>query len=297
MDNPEGSPVLRIGELSRRLGVSDHVLRAWESRYGLLRPVRSAGGFRLYSEADAGRVRRMQAHLAHGLSAAEAAKGGARGGRPGTAGPGRPVPAAAAANGESGTAPRVRRGLRTPRPSRVRRPVLSGRPWTPLTSRPRRQSWTGFVRSIRGRGAAHRRAALSHRARKALGAGNGQRRPGALREQRHPRAAGRAGQGLGDRTRSPRGPGLPSRGTSRPGADGVRHRAQPQRVADRLPRDEHAGGGAGADGRRDAPGPRRPGRRPYRRTSTASSRSSRRSPGALHWPWPGPAPHRNSRRP
>src|ERR1019366_1089901 len=74
MDNPEGSPVLRIGELSRRLGVSDHVLRAWESRYALLQPVRSAGGFRLYSEADAGRVRRMQARLADGLSAAEAAK-------------------------------------------------------------------------------------------------------------------------------------------------------------------------------------------------------------------------------
>lgn len=74
MDTPDGSPVLRIGELSRRLGVSDHVLRAWESRYGLLQPVRSAGGFRLYSEADEWRVRRMQAHLAHGLSAAEAAR-------------------------------------------------------------------------------------------------------------------------------------------------------------------------------------------------------------------------------
>ena len=74
MDSPESSPVLRIGELSRRLGVSDHVLRAWESRYGLLRPVRSVGGFRLYSEADALRVGRMQAHLARGLSAAEAAR-------------------------------------------------------------------------------------------------------------------------------------------------------------------------------------------------------------------------------
>ena len=74
MDTPESSPLLRIGELSRRLGVSDHVLRAWESRYGLLQPVRSAGGFRLYSEADARRVRRMQAHLARGLSAAEAAR-------------------------------------------------------------------------------------------------------------------------------------------------------------------------------------------------------------------------------
>ena len=74
MSTPEGSPLVRIGELSRRLGVSDHALRAWESRYGLLQPVRSAGGFRLYSEADALRVRRMQAHLAHGLSAAEAAR-------------------------------------------------------------------------------------------------------------------------------------------------------------------------------------------------------------------------------
>jgi hypothetical protein len=66
MDTPDGPPVLRIGELSRRLGVSDHVLRAWESRYGLLQPVRSAGGFRLYSEADALRVRRMQAHRSLG---------------------------------------------------------------------------------------------------------------------------------------------------------------------------------------------------------------------------------------
>jgi MerR family transcriptional regulator, light-induced transcriptional regulator len=66
--------VLRIGELSRRLGLSDHVLRAWERRYGLLRPVRSAGGFRLYSESDLRRVRLMQAYLAQGLSPAEAAR-------------------------------------------------------------------------------------------------------------------------------------------------------------------------------------------------------------------------------
>src|SRR5271165_6342634 len=74
MDRPGDRPLLRIGELSRRLGVSDSVLRAWESRYGLLQPVRSAGGFRLYSEADEARIRRMQAHLADGLSAAEAAR-------------------------------------------------------------------------------------------------------------------------------------------------------------------------------------------------------------------------------
>ena len=47
---------MRIGELSRRVGVSTHVLRAWESRYGLLRPVRSSGGYRLYGPADERRV-------------------------------------------------------------------------------------------------------------------------------------------------------------------------------------------------------------------------------------------------
>ena len=73
--DPESSPAdLRIGELSRQLGVSDHVLRAWERRYGVLRPVRSAGGFRLYSDSDLRRVRRMQDHLSRGLSAAEAAR-------------------------------------------------------------------------------------------------------------------------------------------------------------------------------------------------------------------------------
>jgi DNA-binding transcriptional MerR regulator len=70
----EDSPVLRIGELSRRAGVSGHVLRAWERRYGLLQPVRSEGGFRLYTEADERRVRRMRKHLARGLSAAQAAR-------------------------------------------------------------------------------------------------------------------------------------------------------------------------------------------------------------------------------
>ena len=65
--------VLRIGELSRRVGVSDHVLRAWESRYGVLAPTRSVGGFRLYSAADELRVQRMKALISAGLSAAEAA--------------------------------------------------------------------------------------------------------------------------------------------------------------------------------------------------------------------------------
>nr|WP_272954710.1 cobalamin B12-binding domain-containing protein [Kribbella sandramycini] len=60
--------------MSKRAGVSEHVLRAWETRYGLLSPARSAGGYRLYSEEDVRRVQRMRAFLADGISAAEAAR-------------------------------------------------------------------------------------------------------------------------------------------------------------------------------------------------------------------------------
>jgi MerR family transcriptional regulator, light-induced transcriptional regulator len=65
---------LRIGALSRSVGVSPELLRAWERRYGLLRPLRSPGGFRLYSGADEERVRAMRRHLDAGVPAAEAAR-------------------------------------------------------------------------------------------------------------------------------------------------------------------------------------------------------------------------------
>src|SRR4051794_41516931 len=65
--------LLRIGELSRRTGVPPEVLRAWESRYGVLRPERSAGGFRLYSEDDVRRIETMQRLIGGGGSTREAA--------------------------------------------------------------------------------------------------------------------------------------------------------------------------------------------------------------------------------
>ena len=69
----EGGRV-RIGELSKRVGVSPELLRAWETRYGLVSPERTAGGLRLYSEEDEGRVREMRRQISAGLSAAEAAR-------------------------------------------------------------------------------------------------------------------------------------------------------------------------------------------------------------------------------
>ena len=64
------STQLRIGELARRTGVSVELLRAWEKRYGLLRPSRTEGGYRLYSGDDEERVQLMQRGLEAGLAAA-----------------------------------------------------------------------------------------------------------------------------------------------------------------------------------------------------------------------------------
>ena len=69
---------VRIGELSRRVGVPPELLRAWERRYGLISPERTGGGLRLYSLEDEASVRRMQAFLAEGLAAGEAARAALR---------------------------------------------------------------------------------------------------------------------------------------------------------------------------------------------------------------------------
>jgi DNA-binding transcriptional MerR regulator len=65
---------MRIGDLSARTGVTTHQIRAWEHRYGLLQPRRSAGNYRLYSPADEARVRLMQRYRAEGVPAAQAAE-------------------------------------------------------------------------------------------------------------------------------------------------------------------------------------------------------------------------------
>lgn len=66
------SPGLRIGEVARRAGVTTATLRAWEARYGLLPPARTAGGQRLYREADVGRVQAVRRLVSQGWSVAGA---------------------------------------------------------------------------------------------------------------------------------------------------------------------------------------------------------------------------------
>ena len=51
-----------IGELSAELGVAQHILRYWESKFPQLRPLQRAGNRRYYRPADVVLVRRI-----HGL--------------------------------------------------------------------------------------------------------------------------------------------------------------------------------------------------------------------------------------
>ncbi len=60
---------MRIGELSRRTGVSERLLRYYEEQ-GLLRPERLPSGYREYRDGDVDAVRRIRTLLAAGLSTA-----------------------------------------------------------------------------------------------------------------------------------------------------------------------------------------------------------------------------------
>jgi MerR family transcriptional regulator, light-induced transcriptional regulator len=72
-DNPD-LELVQIGDLARRVGVQADTLRAWERRYGLLHPSRTAGGFRLYSSDDEAIVRSMLAEIDRGYPPSQAAK-------------------------------------------------------------------------------------------------------------------------------------------------------------------------------------------------------------------------------
>jgi DNA-binding transcriptional MerR regulator len=48
-----------IGELSKELGVAQHILRYWETRFAQLRPMQRAGNRRYYRPADVDLARRI----------------------------------------------------------------------------------------------------------------------------------------------------------------------------------------------------------------------------------------------
>jgi methanogenic corrinoid protein MtbC1 len=66
--------LLNIAALSRRTGVAPDTLRKWEQRYGVIRPVRTAGGQRRYSEMDVQRVEWLRDRVRDGWRIGEAAR-------------------------------------------------------------------------------------------------------------------------------------------------------------------------------------------------------------------------------
>ena len=64
---------MNIAALSRRTGVAPDTLRKWEQRYGVLKPCRTEGGQRRYTELDIARVEWLLARLADGYRIGEAA--------------------------------------------------------------------------------------------------------------------------------------------------------------------------------------------------------------------------------
>ena len=60
--------------VAQRTGLSSHVLRAWERRYGVVTPTRTEGGQRLYSDADIERLILLRTLTSHGGSISQLAQ-------------------------------------------------------------------------------------------------------------------------------------------------------------------------------------------------------------------------------
>jgi DNA-binding transcriptional MerR regulator len=66
------TPVYSIGAVAKMLGIPVATLRTWQDRYGVVTPVRSAGGHRLYSRKDAEHLRFVAERVAEGMSPGDA---------------------------------------------------------------------------------------------------------------------------------------------------------------------------------------------------------------------------------
>jgi methanogenic corrinoid protein MtbC1 len=71
-----------IKETAARTGIPIELLRAWERRYGIVEPARTAGGYRLYDEAAIERLRTMRRLVDDGWSPSVAAGAVIRGDPP-----------------------------------------------------------------------------------------------------------------------------------------------------------------------------------------------------------------------
>jgi DNA-binding transcriptional MerR regulator/methylmalonyl-CoA mutase cobalamin-binding subunit len=67
-DSSFDTPRHPVRLVANRTGLSPHVLRAWERRYGVVAPHRSEGGQRLYSDQDVERLRQLRQLTGRGHS-------------------------------------------------------------------------------------------------------------------------------------------------------------------------------------------------------------------------------------
>ncbi|AIR01919.1 helix-turn-helix-type transcriptional regulator [Pluralibacter gergoviae] len=57
----------RIGDVAERCGINPVTLRAWQRRYGLLKPQRSEGGHRQFDEEDIQRIEEIKRWIKNGI--------------------------------------------------------------------------------------------------------------------------------------------------------------------------------------------------------------------------------------
>ncbi len=72
MTDNRDAAVYNIKAVSRLTGVAADTLRRWESRYNILSPQRSTGGYRMYSQRDVDTIRWLKARVEEGLTISRA---------------------------------------------------------------------------------------------------------------------------------------------------------------------------------------------------------------------------------
>jgi len=74
LDSPDCAELFPIRDVSRLTGVNPVTLRAWERRYGLIQPIRTESGHRLYSKADIETVNRILGWIERGVAVSKVGK-------------------------------------------------------------------------------------------------------------------------------------------------------------------------------------------------------------------------------
>lgn len=74
LDTIDSTELFPIREVSRLTGVNPVTLRAWERRYGLIQPVRTESGHRLYSRGDIETVNRILEWIERGVAVSKVGK-------------------------------------------------------------------------------------------------------------------------------------------------------------------------------------------------------------------------------